>query len=65
MGLWQYDGGGVEDSAWALVRILLRTEFAFLRSQVVTVTFPASVRGFWVSSAAVSTNFVVEPNLLR
>ena len=45
--------------------VLLGSEFALLRSQVVAVTFSASVRGFWVAGAAFPTDFVMEPNPLR
>jgi hypothetical protein len=43
---------------------LLCSEFAFLRTQVVAVAFPAPVRGLWVSRPAVPANFVMQSDLL-
>ena len=44
---------------------LLGSEFAFLRSQVVAVTLPASVRRFRVPRATVPANLIMQPDFLR
>jgi len=43
---------------------LLGSEFAFLRAQVVAVTFPAPVRRFRVPRTTVPANLVMQSNFL-
>jgi hypothetical protein len=45
-------------------RALLCSQFAFLPAQIVTVTFPAAIGRSRVTGPAVSTDLVMQPDLL-